>query len=34
VNVSADKRTILLHSENNLYEALKVRLDNSQLAFS
>jgi len=34
VNVSQDKRSILLHSENNLIEALKVRLDNSQLAFS
>jgi DNA mismatch repair protein PMS2 len=26
INVSPDKRTILLHSENNLIEALKVRM--------
>ncbi|THH15413.1 hypothetical protein EW146_g5056 [Bondarzewia mesenterica] len=29
INVSPDKRTILLHSENNLVEALKVSLDNT-----
>ena len=33
INVSPDKRTILLHSENNLIESLKVRLGTLTITF-